>query len=141
MEAEPIQGDSSPVTEEDTRKRGIVSDLILAENKSMVDFAKHLVTVSFSAVGVIVTLKSNWLAQATNAHRTTILLVVAIVLFLAAVVVSSAAIKVQRLRVSGVDYGDVERELGRIARGRYRLTLVAAALCVAAVALVAVAVL
>ena len=141
MPDEPIAGTSSPVTEEDTRRRGIVGDMILAQNKSVVDFAKHLVTISFSAIGVVLTLKEKWVTGRPDAQRATLLLGISIAVFLVAVVLASAAIQVYRLRVSGADYDDVEAELGRIARRRYTLTMAAAGLCIIAAAMVAITVL
>jgi hypothetical protein len=52
-----ILGESSPPTDEDSRKRSAVKKLMQSENKVIVEFAKHLVTVDFSAMAVVLALK------------------------------------------------------------------------------------
>jgi hypothetical protein len=141
MSIQPIPGESSLPTSEDSRKRDILSKIILTENQVVVDFAKHLVTISFSAIAIILTLKEKWLTNSKNLHVATALLGTAMVLFLAAVLVSTIAIRAYRLRVSSWDYSDIEHELSRIARRRYLLTLAATTLCILATALVVIAIL
>ena len=51
-----IPAESSVLTEEDLRKRDIVEELMQSQNQRIVDFAKHLLTVSFSAIGVVLAL-------------------------------------------------------------------------------------
>jgi hypothetical protein len=140
MASHTIPGESSALTDEDTRKRDIVKKLLKSENKSVAEFAKHLVTVAFSAIGVVLALKDKWLgANPTDQQK--LLLGVALALYLAAAIVSSLAAGVYGHRVSLSDYGDVDAELHRVATFRHRLTnlgltfVVAATIVVALVAL------
>lgn len=137
---EPIPATSEPLSGEDRRKRSTVAKLLQEENKTIVDFAKHMVTVSFSAVGVVLTLKEKWL-PAEGAGRSTLLLAVAIVLFLAAALLCSLAVRVYRFRVSPSDYAEVDEELHRIAVLRHRLTSAGMLLAIVATGCTAVVVL
>jgi hypothetical protein len=124
------------MTEDDTRKRDVVKELIQSENKGIADFAKHLVTVSFSAIGFVLALKEKWLG--TNAPlQQKVLLGLAIVLFMAAALLATMAAGIYQHRVSLSDYADVDTELHRVARLRYRLTRVGFAVLVLATILLA----
>jgi len=128
-----IIAEGSLPTADDDRLRKLANKTIANENKSVMTFAKNLVTVCFSAIGVIVALQ-----QYTSAHTTRHNLVAlgfAIGLLLAAGVVSSLAVAPVGLRVSENDYSEISNELHRAARYRYRLTRVALALIVLAIAL------
>jgi hypothetical protein len=138
MSDDAIEGESLPVLDDDIRMRGFVTELVLSENKLIADFAKHIVTVGFSAVGVILALKDKWLAGSPGTASTW--LGIAIALLLIASLVSSIAIKPLRLRVSMDDYGEVESELSRIGRLRYRLTMAATASLLLAILIVCITV-
>lgn len=128
-----VQAGGSLPTPDDEHLRQLASDVLANENKTVITFAKNLVTVCFSAIGVIVALQQYTSAHA--AHRNIVVLGIAIALLLVASVVSSLAIQAVRLRVSENDYGMVSSELHRAAKYRYRLTWAALALIIVAVIL------
>lgn len=116
-----IPGESSALTEEDSRKHDMVKELMQSQNKVIVDFAKHLMTVSFSAIGVVLALKDKWLSTDAPSHQE-LLLGIAIALFLATGLVATLAASAYIHRVSLSDYADVDAEQHRVARLRHRLT-------------------
>jgi hypothetical protein len=122
MAWQTIPGESSLLTEEDSRKRDMVKDLIQSENEVITEFAKHLVTVNFSAIGVVLALKEKWLG-ANPLFEQKMLLGIAVVLFLAAALLSTTAAGAYVHRVGLSDYSDVESELHRVARRRHTLTM------------------
>ncbi len=128
-----VVAEGSLPTPDDEHRRQLASEVLANENKAVMRFAKNLVTVCFSAIGVIVALQQYTSAHTT--HHNIVVLGIAIALLLVASVVSSLAIQAVRLRVSENDYGEVSRELHRAARYRYRLTWVALALIIVAVVL------
>jgi flagellar biosynthesis protein FliP len=132
-----IPAESSVLTEEDLRKRDIVKELMQAQNQRIVDFATHLLTVSFSAIGVVLALKDNWLGTDAPPHQQ-LLLGIAIALFLATGLLATLAASTYIHRVSLSDYTDVDAELHRVARLRYRLTRLGFGLSVIATIIVAV---
>lgn len=117
---EPIQAESVALTDEDTRKRDLVKQLMQAQTQRLVDFAKHLLTVSFSAIGVVLALKDKWIGA--NASNKKLLLGIAMALFLITGLLATLAASVYTHRVSLSDYTDVDAEVTRVARLRYRLT-------------------
>jgi len=136
-----IPAESEPVSEEDTRQRNLVTDLISKENSIVIDFAKSLVTLCISAIGVILALKDKWLHGVSGEQAKSRWLGVSIGLLLIASVISALAMRSSQLRVSLADYSGVEHELSRIAERRHYLTMVSIALIVGAAAIVAVTVL
>ncbi len=119
-----ISGESSAPTENDSRKRTIVNDLVQSENKVVADFAKQLVTTDFSAIGVVLALKEKWLGANAPVWQKA-LLGSAVALFLVSTLLATMAAAAYRHRVSLADYADVDAELHRIAKLRYRLTTLA----------------
>jgi hypothetical protein len=131
-----IAAESSALTDDDVRKRGLVKKLMQSQNKVLIDFAKHLVTVSFSAVGVVLALKDKWVG-ASSVVGASWLLGIAIAMFLASGVTATIAVGVFIHRVNLVDYADAELELQRVATLRYRLTRLSLGLSLIATILVA----
>lgn len=130
-------GVSSAITEDDSRKRTIVEELIRSENKVVVGFAKQLVTTSFSAIGVVLALKDKWLGANPPLWQKA-LLGSAVALFLVASLLATMAAAAYRHRVSLSDYADVDAELHRIAKLRYRLTTLAFGLLLLAIVAIAI---
>lgn len=120
MPEPPIQAESVALTDEDTRKRDLVKQLMQAQNQRLVDFAKHLLTVSFSAIGVVLALKDKWIGA--NASNKKLLLGIAMALYLITGLLATLAASVYTHRVSLSDYTDVDAEVTRVARLRYKLT-------------------
>jgi hypothetical protein len=131
-----VHGESSTPTEDDTRKRDLVKELMKSENKSITEFAKHQVTVAFSAIGVVLALKEKWLGEHASSQQR-LLLGIALALYLAAALMSSLAAGVYGHRVSLSDYEEVDAELHRVATLRYRLMSFALILTAAATVIVA----
>ena len=123
MENVPTSPVSSAPTDDDKRKRDIVAKLMNSENKILVDFAKHLVTVSFPAIGVVLALEDKWLGPDASAQLK-LALAFALALFLVAALLATLAAGVYRHRVTLSDYGDIDNELHRIAKRRHWLTAV-----------------
>jgi hypothetical protein len=132
-----ISGVSSAPTEDDSRKRTIVAELIQSENKAVIDFAKQLVTTSFSAIGIVLALKDKWLGANAPLWQKA-LLGCAVALFLVASLLATMAAAAYRHRVSLSDYADVDAELHRVARLRYRLTTSAFGLLLLATLVIAI---
>lgn len=128
-----VKAKGSLPTPDDEYRRQLARKVLANENKAVMRFAKNLVTVCFSAIGVIVVLQQYTSTHAT--HHNVVVLGIAIALLLVASVVSSLAVQTVRLRVSENDYGEVSNELHRAARYRYRLTWAALALIIVAVVL------
>lgn len=132
-----IAGESSVVTEEDVRKQGLVKDLIQNQTKVISEFAKQLVTMAFTAIGVVIAFKEKWLG-ATATRYQLLLLGVAIVFYLGAGLIGALAVSAQLHRVSLVDYADVDNEIARVVRLRFRLTMISFSLFAVATLLVAI---
>src|SRR3954453_14749400 len=115
-----VVGTSSALTGEDKRKRGIARQLFRSENKRLADYAKQLVTISFSAIGVVLGLKDKWLGKDAPSRQTGPL-ALAIALVLVAGLLSALAAGIYRHRVSLSDFDDVDAELQRVAKHRRRL--------------------
>jgi hypothetical protein len=95
------------------------------------------VTTGFSAIGVVLALKEKWLG-AHAALWQKALLGSAVALFLVSTLLATMAAAVYRHRVSLSDYADVDAELHRIAKLRYKLTTVAFGLLLLATVVIAV---
>jgi hypothetical protein len=119
-----IVGESSGLTDEDVRKRGLVRELIQNQTKVIGEFAKQLVTTAFTAIGVVVALKEKWLGATARPYQL-LLLGIAIFLYLGGGLFAALAASAQLHRVSLSDYEDVDNEIGRVAKLRFRLTMVA----------------
>lgn len=132
-----IPAQSGLLTEDDLRKREIVRELIRAENQRIVDFAKYMLTVSFSAIGVVLALKDKWIGTNAPPHQK-LLLGISIALLLATGLLATLAVSSRIHKVSESDYADVDSELHRIAGQRYRLTQLGFVFCVVATTIVAV---
>ncbi len=130
---EPIVGGSLELTDEDLKRRAIVVALLQAENPTIIEFAKHLVTVSFAAVGVVVGLADKWVGVGENVGTKRLLLGVAIVLMLSSAACAAYAASAWTYAVTLSDYDEVENELHSVAKRRYRFTRVAMLLLVAAI--------
>ena len=137
MPPQVIVAESSAPTPEDERQRLLVSQLLEAENGRLVDVAKHLATVCFSAVGVVLALHDKWVPTSA-ARSVTTALGGAIVLYLAAGVSSLFGAGAYVHRVTLADYAEVDVERHRVATIRFRLVILALALFVAATLLVSI---
>ena len=60
MADEVIHATSEEPSAEDTRLRTLVTDLISQQNKAMIDLAKSMLTITFTAIGVVLALQENW---------------------------------------------------------------------------------
>ena len=131
-----VEAESAPLTESDNLRRDLVKELVQAQNKTVTDLARHMTTVSFAAVGVVLSLKQNWVgASASPAENFSLGL--AIALFLASAGVSAFAASISSYRVTLSDYGEIESELSRVARRRAWLTRAAFLLSAIATAIAA----
>jgi hypothetical protein len=119
--------ESVPLTEEDKVRQELVKELVQSPQKAHVEFAKHLMTVSFAAVGVLLSLKEKWLGDPPAADAL-LWLGIAIALFLASGTIATFAASAFLHRVSLADFGEIETELHRVARRRVHLTRAAFAL-------------
>jgi hypothetical protein len=136
MADDVLRAESSPLTDEDTRKRDLVKELMQAQSKVILDFAKQLVTISFAAVGVVISLKDRWIGADAPSYQEA-LLGVAVALFLVSALVATLAASARGLRVSLSDYADVDVEVHRVATLRHRLTLLGFGLAAVATTVVA----
>jgi hypothetical protein len=116
-----IEAESVPLTEGDKLRRELAKELIQSQNKTITEFARHMTTVSFAAVGVVLSLKKDWIAAPAPEYAT-LVLGAAIALFLLAGGVSAFAASAFWHRITLSDYGEIERELSRVARRRALLT-------------------
>jgi len=132
MAIRKVSGVSSAPAEDDIRRRTIVDELMQAESKAIIEFAKTLVTLSFSAIGVVLALKDKWLGPNPPSWQRA-LLGCSVALFLATSLLATMAAAAYGHRVSLSDFGDVDAELHRVARRRYKLTMSAFGLALLAV--------
>jgi hypothetical protein len=119
---EVVQAQGEPLTAEDMRKKKLVDDLFQAQNKTIIEFAKHIVTVSIAAIGVELALKDKWLSGQAASRHGALILTIAISFFFLSAVICSATVCVQKIRVTSSDYENVDSELQRVASFRYRTT-------------------
>ena len=117
---------SEPIGDDDTTRRSLAVTVIEKSNEVSVDFAKQLVTVAFSATGLVLALKDKWLAADDTFGS--VLLAAGLVLFLASALTSTLAVAGRNVPVSLSDYQDVDADLVRIAHERAVITWVAVAL-------------
>jgi hypothetical protein len=135
--SEPVQ--SEPLDESDEARQKLAATMIERSNTVVIDFAKHVVTLAFSAVAVVLALHDKWIGpNDTGAEK---LIALALVTFVLSGLVSSLAVAGQRLNISLSDYFEIEAELARAARYRARLTTAAMALLAVGVLLTIVVVL
>jgi hypothetical protein len=132
-----IRAESSALTPDDVRKQKIAAEFVQSQNIRLIDVAKQLVTICFSAVGIVLTLKEKWLGASPSVTARTAL-GVAIVLYLSAAVLTMLAAGAYRHRITTSDYGEVDAELQRVATIRYWLT--SAGFCLILVATVIISV-
>lgn len=118
---EIIEAESAPLTEDDKLRRELAKELIQSQNKTITEFARHMTTVSFAAVGVVLSLKREWVG-ALASDSANIALGAAIALFLVSAGISASAASVYSHRITLSDYGEIEGELRRVARRRASLT-------------------
>jgi hypothetical protein len=135
--SEIIEAESAPLTEGDKLRRELAKELVQSQNKAIAEFARHMTTVSFAAVGVVLSLKEKWVGDPAP-EDATLGLGVAIALFLVAGGVSAFAASAFLHRITLSDYSEIESELNRVARRRAQLTR--AAFVSAAVGTIVVAV-
>jgi hypothetical protein len=135
MARTPIRATSAPPGPTDALRQEMVKELVLSQQKVLVDYGKQLATAAFAAMGLVFTLTDKWLGHAPDPGKVR-LLGIAIALFLVTSVLGAAAAGVFRHRVSLSDPDNVEDELGRVARIRFRLNSVAFLLLVIATGLV-----
>ena len=131
-----MRAPSDDLDADDAARRELAIKLIERSNSVAVDFAKHVVTLAFSAAGVVLALQDQWIDDGDDTAQT--LVGVALGLLLVAGLVSSFAVAGQRIEVSLSDYFDVDRQLSELARRRSRLTSVAVVLVVLGATLTAV---
>jgi hypothetical protein len=115
-----IEAVSEEPSAEDVRLRTLVTDLISKQNQSMVDLAKNMLTITFTAIGVVLAIQQHWPGGgATGAAKA--LVISALVALFVSVPVYLTVIKGYRMAVSTTDYQLVEAELSRLARLRSKL--------------------
>jgi hypothetical protein len=131
-----IEAESAPLTEGDKLRRELAKELIQSQSKRIAEFARHMTTVSFAAVGVVLSLKEKWVADPAPAYAA-LGLGVAIALFLISGGVSAFAASAFLYRITLSDYGEIESELNRVARRRAHLTRAAFAFTAVGTALAA----
>jgi hypothetical protein len=131
-----IEAETAPLTEGDKLRRELAKELVQSQNRVIAEFARHMTTVSFGAVGVVLGLKEKWVADPAPRYAA-IGLGVAIALFLLAGGVSAFAASAFLHRVTLSDYGEIESELNRVVRRRVRLTRAAFAFVAAGAAIAA----
>ena len=135
MARTPIHATSAPPGPSDGLHQQIVKELILSQQKVLVDYGKTLATAAFAAIGLVFTLTEKWLGDSPDPGKVR-LLGIAIALFLLTSVLGAAAAGVFRHSVSLSDPDNVEDELGRVARIRFQLNRMAFLFLVMATALV-----
>ena len=111
--------------------------LVQSENSRLVDVAKQLVTICFSAVGIVLTLKEKWLGASPSINARSAL-GAAIALYLCAAVLTMLAAGAYVHRVTTSDYDEVDAELHRVATIRFRLTTAGFVLILLATAIVSI---
>jgi hypothetical protein len=120
MAGAPISATSTRPSPLDVLNQQMVKELVQAQQRVLVDYGKHLATVAFAAVGLVFTLSEKWLGDAPAA-RNVRLLGLAVTLYLGTAMLATVAAGVFLHRVSFADPGEVEEELTRVARLRFRL--------------------
>jgi hypothetical protein len=139
MADEAIQATSEEPSAEDVRLRKLVTDLISQQNKAMIDLAKSMLTITFTAIGVALALNKDWFGVSRQAGDR-VLVVGALGALLLSIPVYLNVIRGYRLAVSTTDYQGVEEELSRLAALRSRLVNAGMALTGLAAVLLALAI-
>jgi uncharacterized membrane protein len=140
MTDEVIRAASEEPSAEDVRLRGLVTDLISRQNQSMVDLAKNMLTITFTAIGVVLAFQQHWPGHANATGTEKALVIASLIALFLSVPVYCAVIKGYRIKVSTSDYQDVEPELTRLASVRSRLVNTGMVLTSAAAILLAIAI-
>lgn len=140
MADDVIHATSEEPSAEDARLRTLVTDLISQQNKAMTDLAKSMLTITFTAIGVVLALHKDWFggSKPTGADRGLVIGAL-VVLFLSAPVYLTV-IRGYRMAVSTTDYQLVEEELSRLANLRSRLVNAGMVLTGLAAVLLAIAI-
>ena len=138
---EPIRASGELPTEEDLRLRQLMSDLLAQQNKSLVDLAQKMLTVTFAALGFVLALQERWFGGSSPVGLARIAIIAALVLLLGSVPVYLGVIKGYRLALTLFDYQDVESELSRLGIIRNLLSSIGIGMTAVAAALLAVAIL
>lgn len=140
MTEEVIRATSEEPSAEDARLRSLVTDLISQQNRSLIDLAKSMLTITFTAIGVVLALQEHWFGGAKQTGTAKALVICALVALFVSVPVYCTVIKGYRMAVSTTDYQLVESELSRLATLRNRLVNAGMALTGLAAVLLAVAI-
>jgi hypothetical protein len=140
MSEEVIRAASEEPSAEDVRLRKLVTDLISQQNQSMIDLGKSMLTITFTAIGVVLVLQQHWLGGSMVTGAAKGLVICALVALFVSVPVYCAVIKGYRMIASMADYQLVESELSRLALLRRRLTNVGMVLTGLAAVLLAIAI-
>ena len=140
MENEVIRAASEDPTSEDARLRKLVTELITQQSKAMVDLGKSMLTITFTAIGVVLALQEKWFGGTALTGSARRLLIAALIALLSSVPVYLTVVKGYRMKVSTADYQDVEGELTRLAALRQKLLNIGMALTGLAAILLAIAV-
>jgi hypothetical protein len=135
-----IRATSEEPSAEDVRLRKLVTDLITQQNTALIDVAKTMMTLTFTAIGVGLALQDQWFGGAALTGRARYLLIGALATLLVSVPVYLTVVRGYRLNVSTSDYQLVEDELTRLAALRSRLLSVGMALTGLAAVLLAIAI-
>jgi hypothetical protein len=90
MARTPIRATSAPPGPTDARHQDMVKELVLSQQKVLVDYGKQLATAAFAAIGLVFTLTDEWLGHAPDPGKVR-LLGTAIALFLVTSVLGAAA--------------------------------------------------
>jgi hypothetical protein len=138
MSGNPIEAESSKVTEEDTLRQDLVKGLLAEQGKVLSEYGMHVATLSFAAIAVVLTMGKDWLDQPMTALQKA-LLGVAIFLYLVAAAVGTIGAGLIEHQVTLDDYWEIEAELKRIAGIRFRAVSIAAVFACIATGIVAAA--
>ena len=140
MADEVIQATSEEPSEEDIRLRKLVTDLISQQNKAMIDLGKIMLTLTFTAIGVVLALQERWFGGTSLSGTPRRLLIFALVALFASVPIYLTVVRGYRMRVSTADYQLVEDEFLRLASMRNKLLTAGMILTGLAAALLALAI-
>ena len=140
MVDEVIQATSEEPSAEDARLRTMVTDLISQQNKAMTDLAKSMLTITFTAIGVVLALQEKWFGGSRPTGAARGLVISALVVLFLSVPVYLTVIGGYRIAVSTTDYQTVEEELSRLVTLRSRLVNMGMVLTGLAAVLLAIAI-
>lgn len=138
--ADAIPASSEEPSDEDVRLRALVTELISQQNRAMIDLGKTMLTLTFTAIGVVLALHERWPGAPTRSGAARTLLIAALVALFLSVPLYLTVVRGYRVAVSPVDYQLVEEELSRLATLRNRLLTAGMGLTGAAALLLAVAI-